>query len=46
MSLGTWILIFLLCLLTAKLSHKITMRVVFKPLKKLVNNIKETWTKS
>ena len=46
MSLGTWILIFLLCLVTAKLAHKITYKRVFKPVKKWISDRKDDWTKS
>ncbi len=46
MSLGTWILIFLLCLLTVKLAHKITWKSLFKPLKKWISKRKDDWTKS
>ena len=46
MSLGTWILIFMLCLLTAKLANKITWKNLFKPLKNWAQDRKEDWTKS
>jgi len=46
MSLGTWILIFILCLLTAKLAHRITWKSAFKPLKKWITDRKDDWTKS
>lgn len=46
MSLGNWILIFILCLLTTKLAHKITWKKVFKPLKKWAHDRREDWTKS
>jgi len=43
LSLSTWLLIIVVMLIVAKLAYKLTLRVVIKPIKKIVTNIINEW---
>ena len=43
LSLGTWIMIFIMMVIVGKISHKITLKTIFKPTKKAGKHVKKEW---
>lgn len=46
LTLGTWILLIIVMMFVAKIAHKISLRTVFRPTKKLANHVKTEWDES
>ena len=46
LSLGTWIMIIIICIIISKIMPNIKLRYIFKPTKKAAKHIKNEWDNS
>ena len=46
LSLGTWFFLIIVMLIVAKIAHKVSLRTVFRPTKKIAKHVKTEWEES
>jgi len=46
LSLGTWILLIFVMIIVAKIAHRLRLRTIFKPTKRVVRHVEGEWKDS
>jgi len=43
LTLGTWILLIIVMIIVAKIAHRLSLRTIFRPVKRSTKHVKKEW---